>query len=756
MKRLAYDAAVALIVAVAGFVAALPALQAYRAGGAAGLLVVAAIGPVVIAFGAGRLLRWPAPASYGLSLAGLVVLLLAAGRFRIGVTYRDLIDGPNRVLTETLPLGGGMAALSALLVITWLAGAIAGELLARARTDRPAPPLPLAMPVLLFVLCYGVAVSAPHRDNRAGFLLLLLLAGAAVLRNFGATVTSQESAAADEESRAGRRYRPVAVGMVAAVAATAGLWGLAPRVPALTGRPAAVHRAPPTSEPTVTDPVDAMAQLRDSNPGAPPQPLLQVNISGRSTGYLDLAVLDAYDGDLWQFGATFQPTGGRVPGTTSLISSQDVTQRVAELGPLPLPMLAALDRPVFVSGLAVAADPSTGMLIPDSGRPHPASYTVVSQTGGVTLADLPPADGVGAGSGPADGSLPQDAAPDVATTARFLATLTGQRPAPTLSFLDAAVSAIRTNDRRIDPSLAGPRTGTPHLGGTSLSEVIHAVTVNRAATPEQFATFLSMVARYLGVPARVVTGFRIGSSPDGKAVAPGRYQVTNRQAWTWVEIPVAGFGWVVVDPTPNQVTGVAAPPPEAVQAPSTTLPPRQANAVPRASILGGHALAPKSRVRIPVTHHLPVWADVLIGIGGAVVLLLLVGPGQAGLRRWWRRRSRRSPDPAELAVGAWLELLDGLGRAGLRPEPGSTSREVAAEAAGCFGPELTEPVGRVGAVAERAVFSLSAPPDAVAAHEVWQVQRSVCRQVRRGLPPGERIRSSLLVGSTPRRPAAQE
>ena len=76
-----------------------------------------------------------------------------------------------------------------------------------------------------------------------------------------------------------------------------------------------------------------------------------------------------------------------------------------------------------------------------------------------------------------------------------------------------------------------------------MSVVINAVAVNRSATPEQFATLFAMVARYLGVPARLVTGFRLPARSDAGLTPAGGYLISNRQAWTWVEIPVAGLGW---------------------------------------------------------------------------------------------------------------------------------------------------------------------------------------------------------------------
>ena len=290
------------------------------------------------------------------------------------------------------------------------------------------------------------------------------------------------------------------------------------------------------------------------------------------------------------------------------------------------------------------------------------------------------------------------------------------------------------------------------IGGTSLSAAINAVTVNRRATPEQFATLVAMVARYLGVPARVVTGFRVAPTSAGYAIGPGSYQVTNRQAWAWVEIPVAGLGWVVVDPTPDTTTGVSTPPPEQAQAPPTTLAPRQANAVPRSEITGGHPLAPRATVKVPGHHHIPVWLTALIALFGVLAILAMAGPGLAAARRAGRRRSRRSEDPAELAVGAWLELLDGLDQAGMATAPGSTTAEVASEAAIHFSSDIAGPVSLVGSVADRAMFSPARPPDTASAESAWETQRALRRRIHSGLDRRQRIRAVLSVGSSARRP----
>jgi hypothetical protein len=118
---------------------------------------------------------------------------------------------------------------------------------------------------------------------------------------------------------------------------------------------------------------------------------------------------------------------------------------------------------------------------------------------------------------------------------------------------------------------------------------MNAVTVDRAATPEQFATFFAVVARYLGVPVRLATGFRVpAAASTAGPLPPGSYQLTDRDAWTWDEVPVLGYGWVTVDPTPVRTTADVAPPPEQVTASPTTVP-RQVTALPNSG--AAHAIA---------------------------------------------------------------------------------------------------------------------------------------------------------------------
>jgi hypothetical protein len=733
-----------------------------------------------------------------MSVVGLVVLMwLCAGWHPVAIGDA-IARGPSRLFSETLPLTGGRLTLSLLLVVTWVCGSVTAELLLRGRDAVSA--LALVPPIILYVIAYASTASAPGRDSVAAALFLVAVGAMALLRYQemdSAAVVVGPPAIGETEGRP-PPWRPAASGLIIASALALVLLATVPQLPSMSHRPAAPHAFPPTASTVVVDPLDAMAGLRDDAPRAKATTELTVAVSGASAGYLPVAILDDYDGALWQFDAVFRPTGGRIPalaGTaTPAVANDVVTQAVRIDAPPILPLLPAIGRPVAVRGLAVLADDASGMIVTAGSARAGDTYTVTSRSPEITLADVPPADGfgetapaVGSAVSATDYALPTGAGPDVATTLRFLSTIVDQRPEPTVGYLQAVLVALQSREKRIDPALvpaprsapastasSGPKHTRPSIrsggkarrtstttttmpsplqvvGGTSLSQVINAVTVDRSATPEQFATLFAMIARFEGIPSRVVTGYRIVRSSVGPPLDPGTYQVTNRQAWAWVEIPIAGIGWVVADPTPDATTGVSAPPPAQGQAPPTTLPASSADAVPRAGVVG-HAVAGPTAVTSGLRHPAPAWLVVLLVMALVVAVLALVGPGAAGARRAWRRRSRRSADPTELAVGAWLELLDGLTVAGMRAAPGATSTEVAGDAAFYFGSDVAEPVAEVGRLADLALYSSNASPDHAAAESAWEAQGALRRSIFRTLDRRQKARALLSVGSSPRRP----
>lgn len=63
---------------------------------------------------------------------------------------------------------------------------------------------------------------------------------------------------------------------------------------------------------------------------------------------------------------------------------------------------------------------------------------------------------------------------------------------------------------------------------------------------EYFASSMTVMLRALGIPARVVNGFRTGEFND----LTGQYVVRGSNAHSWVEAYFPGYGWISFDPTP--------------------------------------------------------------------------------------------------------------------------------------------------------------------------------------------------------------
>jgi len=68
----------------------------------------------------------------------------------------------------------------------------------------------------------------------------------------------------------------------------------------------------------------------------------------------------------------------------------------------------------------------------------------------------------------------------------------------------------------------------------------------KAGHCEYFASSLALMLRTLGIPARVVNGFRSGEFNS----VTGSYIVRGRDAHSWVEAYFPRYGWITFDPTP--------------------------------------------------------------------------------------------------------------------------------------------------------------------------------------------------------------
>jgi transglutaminase-like putative cysteine protease len=81
-----------------------------------------------------------------------------------------------------------------------------------------------------------------------------------------------------------------------------------------------------------------------------------------------------------------------------------------------------------------------------------------------------------------------------------------------------------------------------------LPPLVFFVTQSKQGYCQHFAGAMALMLRYLGIPARVAAGFTSGTyDRDGHV-----WNVSDRNAHTWVEVWFRGFGWLPFDPTPGR------------------------------------------------------------------------------------------------------------------------------------------------------------------------------------------------------------
>ena len=177
----------------------------------------------------------------------------------------------------------------------------------------------------------------------------------------------------------------------------------------------------------------------------------------------------------------------------------------------------------------------------------------------------------------------------------------------------------------------------------------------RRGSAEQFVAAYVLMARSLGVDARIASGFVIPEDELASATA-----LRSDMAAVWPEVRIDGLGWVPFDPVPPEETSDVAPP---------AAPPRRLTPVaPQPPVVPPAQPATETPERDDAETAAAdgVWTDVLRWAGRAGLALAAIAVPlavAAGLILWLkRRRRRRLLHAPPTRAGAW-----GVGRRHRRP-----------------------------------------------------------------------------------------
>lgn len=143
------------------------------------------------------------------------------------------------------------------------------------------------------------------------------------------------------------------------------------------------------------------------------------------------------------------------------------------------------------------------------------------------------------------GPAPELAVPDTAHVAD-IAALAQEITAGAATTYDQAI-ALQTYLR--DPQAFRYDTDVPPA---QTDDAVWDFLTQRTGYCVQYATTMTVMARTLGIPARMAIGFLPGWL---NTQARGEYVVSGRQAHSWPELYFAGAGWVRFEPTPAVQTG---------------------------------------------------------------------------------------------------------------------------------------------------------------------------------------------------------
>lgn len=273
---------------------------------------------------------------------------------------------------------------------------------------------------------------------------------------------------------------------------------------------------------------------------------------------------------------------------------------------------------------------------------------------------------------------------------------------------------------------------------------------------EQFAALTAVMAREIGIPARVVMGFQV---PED---ASGTVSITGEDVTAWVEVDFEKLGWVRFDPAPEEDEDPTQPQPKEVDKPLPQVaqpppPPAEPPSPPPGAMSDD---ADDEEDEQDETLSWGVY--VLLGVSPFLLIGLVLT--SIVVAKVVRRRRRRNRDSLPARVdGGWQEILDQVTDLGTRPDPRMTRQEIAvtldaaampAAAPGAAGPGGTGTgVGAraLAATADRVVFGPDDVPAAVV-DAYWDGVQGTRRALVAAAPRRRRLRALFSLRSFRRGP----
>jgi transglutaminase-like putative cysteine protease len=395
-------------------------------------------------------------------------------------------------------------------------------------------------------------------------------------------------------------------------------------------------------------------------------------VKASEPAYWRLTSLDTFDGSIWQSNDSYKPTDASLPGGVEVRAPQDQVVQEFTIESLSSIWLPAAYRASRIDGLEkVSFNRDTGSLITRSETTDGLTYRVQSAVPRLSAADLQTAPPLR----PADLERYLALPPVSGRAVRLARDLTRGQPTPY-----ARAKALQDFFHR---GFTYDLKARPGHDGRALDRFLFET---KRGYCEQFAGAYAVLARAVGLPARLAVGFTQGElGPDG------RYHVRGLNAHAWPEVYLQGYGWVYFEATPGRGAPGAQPwtglptqqarpdnPSVATTAPPTTATTAPAETPTTDPANGDESLTTDSPEGKPSPLRHPLVTTLLVLVG----LFALWAVAVPGARRALRARRRAAAvDSRDRVLVAWEEATEALAGAGVPRAPAETADEFARRAA---------------------------------------------------------------------------
>ncbi len=452
-------------------------------------------------------------------------------------------------------------------------------------------------------------------------------------------------------------------------------------------------------------------------------PAFTIELAGLPTGssveLLPVAHLDHYDGVVWTTTNRFTDAGAELPTIAQSVESDApiVRQTIELADTYPMALVPMAGAPLAHDAARLAWDAQTGT-IARFGDDLPTTFDTEVQ---LRSAARPATD-----APPPVRNLSLAATPAAATVEQRDALRTLVAAAAPGSTAMARLAALETTLRS---DAFGYQPESP--AGSALPQLLSYLGANEAegsqiGFSEQAAGAFALAARELGLPSRVVVGYRLLDQPLTSARPSAEVRLDQIHAWP--EVWFDDGGWIRFEPT-NEENAT-----DSTGAASATLNEQQQS--PEQLPDPVELQEPDRIIPDPPAEQtfgaVPGWLVAVIA--GTVASIIAV----LGLKAL-RRARRRAGTPAERTIGAWLDLRDRLTDLG-HDVPASASVIDLRDDAQAADSDAAISLGLLAPLVDRALYDPD--PTGVDDEDAWNLAKAVAREhasdasiARRALAP---------------------